>query len=217
MPLAIFDLDETLISGDSDHAWGEFMVERGLVEKELYGRENDRFYRDYKAGVLDVMAYLKFVLRPLAGMTLGELAVLQDAFMLAKVEPMVLPKSLELLQWHRQRGDTLVMVTATNDLITAPIARRLEIPVLIASQAQILGGRVSGSVEGLPSFREGKVRRLEAWLDQTGTPLQGSCFYSDSINDVPLLEYVERPVAVDPDPELKKTALARGWEIITLR
>jgi HAD superfamily hydrolase (TIGR01490 family) len=217
MPLAIFDLDETLISGDSDHAWGQFMVERGLVDGELYGRENDRFYADYKAGRLDVMAYLKFVLRPLAGMTLGELAPLQQAFLLAKIEPMIPSKALDLLQWHREHGDTLVMITATNDLITAPIAKRLGVGTLIASKAEILGGRVTGAVEGIPSFREGKVRRLEAYLEQTQAPLQGSCFYSDSINDVPLLEFVERPVAVDPDPELKKTALARGWEIISLR
>ncbi len=217
MPLAIFDLDETLISGDSDHAWGEFIVERGLVERELYGKENDRFYQDYKKGRLDVMAYLEFVLRPLAGMSLHEIEVLQKNFLTEKIEPMIGPKALDLIGWHRKNGDTLILITATNDLITAPIAKRLGIPLLLASQAEISGGRVTGKVKGIPSFREGKVRRLEAWIDETGADLKGSSFYSDSHNDLPLLEYVERPVAVDPDPELKKAALERGWEIISLR
>jgi len=217
MPLAIFDLDETLITGDSDHAWGELIVERGLVDRELYGKENDRFYQDYKKGRLDVMAYLSFVLRPLAGMTLGEIEVLQKAFMLAKIEPMIPSKALDLLDWHRKNDDTLVMITATNDLITAPIAKRFGIPTLIASSAEIVQGRVSGKVTGVPSFKEGKVTRLQAWLDETNYALKGSCFYSDSHNDLPLLEFVERPVAVDPDPELKKAALERGWEIVSLR
>ena len=217
MPLALFDLDETLLSGDSDHAWGEFIVQRGLVEKELYGKENDRFYQDYKKGQLDVMAYLAFVLRPLAGMTLGEIEALQKDFLSSKVEAMIPAKALDLLAWHREHGDTLAIVTATNDLITGPIARRLGVENLIASVAEIQGGRVTGKVSGIPSFREGKVRRVEAWLDASGLSLQGSCFYSDSINDLPLLEFVQRPVAVDPDPELKKAALARGWEIISLR
>lgn len=216
MALAIFDLDETLITGDSDHAWGQFIVERGLVDGELYGKENDRFYQDYKKGQLDVVAYLKFVLRPLAGMTLGELEPLQRDFLAQKIEPMITPKALDLLAWHRGHGDTLLMVTATNDLITAPIAKRLEVPVLIASNAEIVNGRVSGAVSGVPAFREGKVRRLQAWLDETGADLKGSSFYSDSRNDLPLLEFVQRAVAVNPDPELKKAALERGWEIIDL-
>jgi HAD superfamily hydrolase (TIGR01490 family) len=217
MPLAIFDLDETLLSGDSDHAWGEFIVDQGLADRELYGRENDRFYADYKAGVLDVKAYLEFVLRPLSGMALSRIKALQDAFMALKVEPMIQPKALALLDSHRAKGDTLLMITATNDLITAPIALRLGVENLIASNAEIKDGRVTGKVEGIPSFREGKVARLKLWLEKNGASLAGRCFYSDSRNDLPLLEAVERPVAVDPDPELKKAALTRGWEIISLR
>jgi HAD superfamily hydrolase (TIGR01490 family) len=217
MSLAIFDLDETLLAGDSDHVWGEFIVERGLVEREHYGRENDRFYRDYKAGKLDVMAYLHFVLRPLAGMSLGEIEVLQKDYMAQKVEGLILPKAVDLLDWHRKNGDTLLIITATNDLVTGPIARRLGVEHLLACKAEIVGGRVSGKVEGIPSFREGKVKRLEAWLEETKCDLKGSVFYSDSHNDLPLLEYVQRPVAVDPDPQLRLAAEQRGWEILSLR
>ena len=217
MALAIFDLDETLLTGDSDHVWGQYIVEKGLVDKQLYGAENDRFYGHYKAGTLDIFAYLQFVLRPLAGMTLGEIEALQKDYLAQKIEPLITAKALALLQWHRERGDTLLMITATNELITAPIARRLGVPNLIACQVEFEGGRVTGKPKGVPSFREGKVTRLKAWLEETGMPLEGSCFYSDSRNDLPLLEFVQRPVAVDPDPELKKAALERGWEIISLR
>jgi HAD superfamily hydrolase (TIGR01490 family) len=217
MPLAIFDLDETLLTGDSDHAWGEFVAAKGLVEPQSYRLENDRFYRDYKSGNLDIMAYLEFVLKPLAGMGQPEIGALQAEFMATQVEGMIAPKSEALIEAHRQAGDTLLMITATNDLITAPIAKRFAIPNLLASTAEVVDGKVTGRVSGTPSFREGKVLRLLDWLSQNGASLSGSAFYSDSPNDLPLLEAVSRPVAVDPHPELKKAALERGWEIISLR
>jgi HAD superfamily hydrolase (TIGR01490 family) len=217
MSLAIFDLDETLLAADSDHVWGKFIVEKGLVDAQAYGRQNDLFYQDYKAGRLDMHAYMEFVLRPLAGMAVGRLKELQEEYLLSKVEGLILPKAVDLLDWHRKNGDELLIITATNDIVTAPIAARLGVKNLIATHAEIAGGRVTGKVAGVPSFREGKVTRLNEWLEKSGMPLEGSCFYSDSHNDLPLLEFVQRPVAVDPDPKLREIAEKRGWEIISLR
>lgn len=217
MSLAIFDLDETLLSGDSDHAWGEFVAEKGVVDAASYRLENDRFYQDYRQGSLDVMAYLRFVLRPLIGMSMDKIGILQEEFMRTKIEPMIAIHALDLIQRHREKGDTLVIITATNQLITAPIAKRMGVENLLAAQVEMAEGKVTGKVTGIPTFREGKVKRLQAWLEETGGTLEGSVFYSDSHNDLPLLEFVQRPVAVDPDAELRKIAAERGWEIISLR
>jgi len=217
MPLAIFDLDNTLLAGDSDYLWGVFLAERGIVDPDHYERENERFYREYKEGRLDIHEFLRFSLAPLARHSPDELAAWREAFLAEKIEPIVLPKALDLVQRHRDAGDLLLIITATNSFVTGPIAARLGIPNLIATEPVLRDGRYTGEVDGIPSFREGKVLRLEQWLEAHGASLAGSSFYSDSHNDVALLERVDHPVAVDPDPALAALAAARGWQILSLR
>ena len=217
MPLAIFDLDNTLLAGDSDYGWGRFLVEQGMVDADAYERENQRFYEEYQAGRLDILEYLEFSLEPLRRIEPAELARLQRRYLADVVRPMITGASRELLDRHRKRGDILVIITATNDFITAPIARELGVEHLIATVAEQRDGRYTGHVDGTPCFQEGKVERLLAWLKQTGNNLAGSAFYSDSHNDLPLLELVKQPVAVDPDPTLADHAAALGWPQISLR
>jgi HAD superfamily hydrolase (TIGR01490 family) len=215
--LAIFDLDNTLLSIDSDHAWGEFLLEQGAVDPVAYREANDRFLADYEAGTLDIHAFLEVALRPLAENSPEQLAAWHQQFMASKIEPHILAKGEELVARHRTRGDTLMIVTATNRFITGPIAERLGVDHLIAVEPEVVDGRYTGRVTGTPSYREGKVKRLEAWLADKDLTLDDSWFYSDSHNDIPLLEIVEHPVAVDPDPSLREVAEARGWRIISLR
>ena len=217
MALAIFDLDNTLINGDSDHRWGEFLCAEGLVDPRSFSRENDRFYQDYQAGKLDIQAYLQFALRPLAGRTVGEVAELQQRFMRDYVEPMLLPAAFSLLDKHREQGDKLVIITASNTVITKPIARRLGVSTLMGCDVEIKEGKFTGASVGIPSFREGKVARLTEWMSTNNYSLDGAWFYSDSHNDVPLLERVDNPVATDPDPQLAELARQRSWPIISLR
>ncbi|WP_280554065.1 HAD family hydrolase [Halomonas sp. 25-S5] len=217
MSLAIFDLDNTLLSTDSDHAWGEFLLEQGAVDPVAYREANDRFLADYEAGTLDIHAFLKVALRPLAEHSPEQLAAWHQQFMASKIEPHVLSKGEELVARHRARGDTLLIVTATNRFITGPIAERLGIDELIAVEPEVSDGRYTGRATGIPSYREGKVERLDAWLVDKDLTLDDSWFYSDSHNDLALLERVEHPVAVDPDPSLREVAEARGWKIISLR
>ncbi len=217
MGLALFDLDNTLLSDDSDYLWGCFLVERGLVDGKTYERENEKFFQDYKKGILDIGAYLTFQLGILARHDLPDLHRWRSDFVAEKVRPIIAPGTPNLLAEHRRRGDTLLIITATNRFVTAPIAELLEVPHLLATEAEIRNGRYSGQPEGVPCFREGKVTRLNAWLAANGQTLGKSCFYSDSHNDLPLLEMVERPVAVDPDERLRRHAEKRGWEIISLR
>ena len=217
MALAIFDLDNTLLDGDSDYLWGVFLAEQGLVDGAVYERENERFYREYKQGRLDIFEFLRFSLRPLALHPLERLQILHRQFMRDKIEPIILPAAEDLIERHRAAGDTLLIVTATNAFVTAPIAERLGVPHLIATEPERINGRYTGNVAGIPSFQQGKVRRLETWLAEYGQDLAGSSFYSDSHNDIALLEVVERPVAVDPDPQLDAYARDRGWAIISLR
>ncbi|MFO7648542.1 HAD family hydrolase [Halomonas sp. 3H] len=217
MSLAIFDLDNTLLSIDSDHAWGEFLLEQGAVDPVAYREANDRFLADYEAGTLDIHAFLEVALRPLAENSPEQLAAWHQQFMASKIEPHILAKGEELVARHRTRGDTLMIVTATNRFITGPIAERLGVDHLIAVEPEVVDGRYTGRVTGTPSYREGKVKRLEAWLADKDLTLDDSWFYSDSHNDIPLLEIVEHPVAVDPDPSLREVAEARGWRIISLR
>jgi len=215
--LAIFDLDNTLLDGDSDYLWGRFLVEKNLVDGEFYERENLRFLHEYEAGTLDILEFLEFSLKPLAEMDPEQLAALHRQFMTEKIQPIILPKARALLDKHRRAGDTLLIVTATNSFVTRPIADALGIEHLIATEPERIDGRYTGRVKGTPSFREGKVTRLEEWLKAHGENLAGSWFYSDSHNDLPLLEMVEHPVAVDPDDTLADHARARGWPIISLR
>ncbi|MDZ7853700.1 MAG: HAD family hydrolase [Halomonas sp.] len=217
MSLAIFDLDNTLLSTDSDHAWGEFLLEQGAVDPVAYREANDRFLADYEAGTLDIQAFLKVALRPLTEHSPEQLAAWHQQFMASKIEPHILQKGEELVARHRTRGDTLLIVTATNRFVTGPIAERLGIDELIAVEPEVADGRYTGRATGIPSFREGKVQRLEAWLADKELTLDGSWFYSDSHNDLALLEQVDHPVAVDPDPSLREVADARGWKIISLR
>jgi HAD superfamily hydrolase (TIGR01490 family) len=217
LALAIFDLDNTLLGDDSDYLWGRFLVERGIVDADHYERENDRFYREYKEGRLDIYEFLRFSLRPLAEHPLSDLLAWRARFLAEKIEPVILPAGRELLSRHRARGDTLVIITATNAFVTAPIADRLGVAHLIATEPELREGRYTGRVAGVPSFREGKVARLQAWLDSHGESLRGSSFYSDSHNDIPLLGRVDHPVAVDPDESLAIHARERGWPVISLR
>jgi HAD superfamily hydrolase (TIGR01490 family) len=215
--LAIFDLDNTLLAGDSDYLWGCFLAEQGIVDGERYEQENARFYRQYQEGVLDIHEWLAFQLHPLTQHDNTELEALRARFIDDKIRPIVLPAARELVGRHRGQGDALLIITATNSFITRPIAALFDIPYLLATEPRILAGRFTGEVDGTPCFREGKVVRLRAWLAEHMLGLGGSWFYSDSHNDIPLLELVTHPVAVDPDPRLTRHAEARAWPIITLR
>lgn len=217
MTLAIFDLDNTLIAGDSDHLWGQFVCEQALVNSASFARDNERFYRDYQAGNLDIDAYLRFALGPLKGRSPEELAPLHRQFMLEKIEPIMLPQALRLIDSHRHQGHRLLVITATNHFITRPIVDALGIADLLACEAEISEGRYTGEPVGIPSYHNGKVLRLQAWLQQQHLSLAGSWFYSDSHNDLPLLEQVDYAVAVDPDPTLKARAQESSWPIISLR
>ena len=217
MSLAIFDLDNTLLGIDSDHAWGEFLLEQGAVDPVSYRAANERFMRDYDAGTLDIHAFLEVALKPLADNTPEQLAAWHQQFMASKIEPNILTKGEELLARHRTHGDTLLIITATNRFITGPIAERLGVDHLIAVEPEILDGRYTGRVSGTPSYREGKVERLDAWLADKELTLDDAWFYSDSHNDLPLLEQVDHPVAVDPDDTLREIAQARNWRIMSLR
>ncbi|MNN08240.1 Phosphoserine phosphatase [compost metagenome] len=217
MRLALFDLDNTLLGGDSDHAWGDYLCERGILDPIAYKTRNDEFYQDYLAGKLDLNAYLEFTLEILATTEMAQLDEWHRDFMRDCVEPIILPKALALLEKHRAAGDKLVIITATNRFITGPIAKRLGIQTLLATECEMLDGRFSGRSTDIPCFREGKVTRLNRWLLENGYSLEDSYFYSDSMNDLPLLEKVTHPVAVDPDPNLRAEAEKRGWQVISLR
>jgi len=217
MSLAIFDLDNTLLHGDSDYLWGRFLAAEGIVDGDFYERENQRFYDQYNAGELDIREFLAFSLRPLADNSPETLARLQQDFVRQQILPIVMPAARQLVDSHRQRGDTLMIITATNRFVTAPIAELIGIPHLLATEPEQHKGRYTGEVSGIPCFQQGKVQRLQQWLTENCQDLQDSWFYSDSHNDLPLLEQVDYPVAVDPDDSLKATATARGWPIISLR
>ena len=217
MALAIFDLDNTLIAGDSDHSWGEFLVSEQRVDAQQFKKTNDQFYADYVAGSLDIFAYLEFSLQPLTKMSISELAQLHEEFMRQIISPMHLPKAQTLLQKHRDAGDRLLIITSTNRFIVEPICHSLGVSELLATDAEIVDGRYTGKVAGTPTYKEGKVIRLNAWLQEHNETLEGSWFYSDSINDLPLLLEVEHPVAVDPCRALRETAETKEWDIISLR
>ncbi len=217
MPLAIFDLDNTLLSGDSDYLWGQFLCDRGVVDRERYEEANRRFYEDYEQGRLDIMAFLAFSLRPLAENDPEALERWRAEFVEQRIRPLVGEPARALVERHREAGDTLLIVTATNSFVTRPIADLFGIEHLIATEPERIDGRFTGRVAGTPSFREGKVQRLEEWLARTGHELTGATFYSDSHNDLPLLQRVERPVAVDPDDALRAHAERAGWPVISLR
>lgn len=217
MALAMFDLDNTLLAGDSDFLWGEFLVEQGLVDAAEYEAANTRFYQDYLDGSLDIHAFLSFSLRPLTQHEPDLLHNWRRRFVAEKIHPLVLPAARKLVAEHRRRGDTLLIITATNHFITEPIAELLGVENLLATRPEFLDGRYTGRYVGIPTFRAGKVQALQSWLAKHTMNLAGSWFYSDSHNDLALLEHVEHPVAVDPDPILRAHADGRGWPIISLR
>ena len=217
MALAIFDLDNTLIAGDSDHSWGEFLVSQGKVNGDYYRAMNVQFYADYKAGQLDIFAYLEFSIEPLTRISETERQHLHQQFMQDVVNPMMLSKAQDLIKKHRQCADRLLVITATTGFIAQPICHALGLKEIIATEPEIIDGVFTGKVIGTPSFSQGKVERLQQWLKDNEETLDGSYFYSDSINDLPLLMQVTHPVAVDPDTKLREQALKLGWKIISLR
>ncbi|MDH3979394.1 MAG: HAD-IB family hydrolase [Gammaproteobacteria bacterium] len=217
MGIALFDLDNTLIAGDSDYLWGCFLVEQGIVDGTSYERANRRFYDQYKVGELDIFEFLDFQLRPLAEHDLAQLEHWRAQYIQEKIVPILLPKAHALIDRHRASGDTLAIITATNRFITEPIAGLYGIDHLLATEPQLVAGRYTGKVTGVPCFQDGKIKVLEGWLEDTGLSLDDSWFYSDSHNDLPLLGQVQRPHAVDPDEILEVHARQQGWPVISLR
>ena len=218
MRLALFDLDNTLLTGDSDYEWGQFLVDRGVLDRDTYEAQNRTYYEQYVAGTLDIHEYLGFALRPLAAHAPGELEKWHAEFMQLRILPMITPAARALVKRHA--AELCAIVTATNSFITAPIAREFGVPHLVATEPEKRDGRFTGRVSGTPCFREGKIERLREWLSVLGHRLadfEESTFYSDSQNDLPLLERVSRPVAVDPDEALATEARRRGWAVISLR
>jgi len=215
--LVLFDLDNTLLSGDSDFEWAQFLIEQGVLDREVYEARNQQFYDQYKAGTLDIHEFLDFQLKPLSRHPRAQLDAWHRDYMERKVRPMMRAKARALVDGHR--GDLCAVITATNSFVTAPIAREFGLEHLIATEPEQRGGAFTGGVAGIPCFREGKVARLETWLADRGKTLDSfreSWFYSDSLNDLPLLERVNRPVAVDPDPTLREHAGRKGWRVISL-
>jgi HAD superfamily hydrolase (TIGR01490 family) len=215
--LVLFDLDNTLLAGDSDFEWAQFLIEQGVLDREVYEARNQAFYDQYRAGTLDMREFLDFQLKPLSRHPRSQLDAWHRDFMERKVRPLMREKARALVARHR--ADLRVVITATNSFVTAPIAREFGISDLIATEPEQRNGEFSGAVSGVPCFREGKVARLEEWLAGRGSSLAAfaeSWFYSDSLNDLPLLDRVSHPVAVDPDDTLRKHAASRGWPIISL-
>ena len=217
MSLAIFDLDNTLIGGDSDFLWGELLGEEGVVDANAYREKNEYFYQQYDLGVLDIYAWLELSLEPLSRYSMTELEAFHHQFMIQKVEPIMLDKAQNCIDRHKERGDTVLVITATNSFVTAPIAKKYGINQLLATEPEIKAGRYTGKVSGIPCFQAGKIDKLLPWLQKNGESLTGSTFYSDSHNDLPLLGLVDNPVAVNADKILTKIAQKKGWDILNWR
>jgi HAD superfamily hydrolase (TIGR01490 family) len=219
MKLVLFDLDNTLLAGDSDYAWGLFLIEQGIVEREQYERENERFYQQYKQGTLDIHAFLDFQLRPLSEHSLEQLQSWHRQFMSQYILPMMTLRSRALVDNALNDADLVAIITATNRFVTAPIAEEFGVKHLIATEAELCDGRYTGKSEGIPCFQSGKITRLNEWLHGMGRDLnqfEQTWFYSDSRNDLPLLEQVTHPVAVNPDVVLRQHALTHHWPILDL-
>lgn len=217
MQLAIFDLDNTLLGGDSDYLWGRYLISRGAVEHSEYESANERFMREYEQGQLDIERFLAFSLRPLANTPHKVLLEWRKDFIREHIQPTVLPAAKALVEQHRASGHGLMIITATNRFVTEPIAELFNIPILLATAPEFVDGAFTGNYVGIPTFQQGKVQALQQWLDEEGQMTTAMHFYSDSHNDLPLLEHVDHPVAVDPDPQLTIAARERNWPIITLR
>ncbi len=217
MSLAIFDLDNTLIADDSDYLWGQFLVDRGVVDKDQYETANAKFYDDYKQGTLNIVEFLSFSLRPLADNDPQQLYRWRTEFIQDVIMPILLQPAQQLIDKHRNKGDTLLVITATNRFVTEPIVKLYGIDNLLATTPEMINGKYTGRFNGIPCFREGKVKLLEEWLAHSANTMQGSWFYSDSHNDLPLLKWVDNPVAVDPDQKLAQFAKEASWPVISLR
>jgi len=218
--LALFDLDNTLLAGDSDFEWAQFLIGQGVLDAEVHAAQNEKFYEQYKAGTLDIYEFLDFQLKPLARHDRPQLDAWHQDFMARHIRPIMTAKAKAKVQEHLGNGDIVAIVTATNAFVTGPIAREFGIPHLIATVPEQQDGQFTGGVRGTPSFQGGKITRVEDWLESMGLnwgSFAESWFYSDSRNDIPLLEKVSRPVAVDPDPTLQAEAEKRGWPVISLR
>lgn len=220
MKLALFDLDNTLLIGDSDFEWAQFLISRGVLDREVHEAENVKFFEDYKKGTLDIHAFLDFQLAPLARHPRAQLEAWHSEFMTQRILPMIGAKARNLVRHHLDEGALTAIVTATNSFVTAPICREFGIPHLIATVPAEKDGEFTGRVQGIPSFKEGKIVRVEEWLGSLGhgwASFDSSHFYSDSRNDLPLLRKVSHPVAVDPDDALRQAAIEAGWPVISLR
>jgi len=220
MNLALFDLDNTLLISDSDFEWAQFLIEQRVLDREVYEARNLEFYEQYKSGTLDIHKFLDFQLKPLSRHSRIQLDVWHNEFMTKKIIPLIAPGAHELINKHMLGGDLCAIITSTNRFVTEPIAQALGIKNLIATEPEQKNGEFTGQVLGAPCFREGKITRLENWLDErnlTWLSFLESWFYSDSLNDIPLLNKVTRPVAVDPDTTLKRYAKKNNWPIISLR
>jgi len=217
MALALFDLDNTLLAGDSDYLWGEFLCEQGIVDRDLYEQENQRFYDEYKHGTLDIHEFQAFSQQPLVDNDTLKMKALRKTFLEQKIRPIMSPASYELIARHRAQGDTLVVITATNSFVTSPIVEAFGIKNLLATEPEVINGKYTGKIHGIPCFQYGKVERLNQWMKEHKMSMQGSWFYSDSHNDLPLLKEVDHPVAVDADEKLLEYAESQGWPVISLR
>lgn len=217
MALALFDLDKTLLDGDSDFEWGQFLVSKKLVNEKEYAEANNYFYEQYQRGSLNIVEYSAFSFKPLSIRSKEELAELHKEYMQTIVIPMIRTKSQATIDQHHAQGDTSIIITATNSFITKPIADYFGIQHLIATEPKIIDGNYTTEIEGTPCFQGGKVTRLNQWMEKNNKSLEGSYFYSDSINDLPLLEVVDTPIVVDPDEQLGSTATERGWSVISLK
>jgi HAD superfamily hydrolase (TIGR01490 family) len=217
--IALFDLDNTLLKGDSDHAWGEFLINRGLVDAKTHRTKNDQFYKDYLTGNLDIHAYVAFTLGPILNYTCKKRNILHADFMEHSINSMILHKARKLINKHKCAGDLCIIITATNSFITAPISEALKVDNLIATEAEVNNGYLTGKISGTPCYQHGKLEKLKQWLtlNANHAPIKNSVFYSDSINDLALLEEVNEPIAVDPDNKLLQISLERNWQVLSLR
>jgi len=217
MALILFDLDNTLLAGDSDYLWGVFLAEQGIVDSDYYEKENQRFYDEYKQGTLDIYEFLAFSFKALTENDAETLRKLQQQFLEEKIQPIMSSASFELIKKHSNEDNILAVITATNSFVTAPIVQAFGIEHLLATEPELIDGKYTGKVAGIPCFQDGKVKRLESWMKERHLDLHDSWFYSDSHNDLPLLKQVDNPVAVDPDEKLEEHAKQQGWPIISLR
>lgn len=218
MNLAVFDLDNTLLAGDSDYLWGQFLVEQGLVDGAAHTRENQRFYQEYLAGTLDIDEFAEFSMAALTRYPRAQMEALRERFVDQAIRPRIATGAAALLARHREAGDALLITTATNRFITAPIATLLDVPHLLATEPEIVDGRYTGRIAaGGANFQAGKVTLLKRWLEAQSRTFASIAAYSDSHNDLPLLRFADAPHAVDPDPLLRAEAERSGWPILSLR